>query len=211
MQGFIAPLTTVFAFDSRPSFFGGVVSTRQASAVSTWKPPKTTELSQSRAGGNRNALAEPVNKPKGPAGSLLQSAKSAPPVLVIDPILLKQQRLKASRNFDSDSDTEADKSKPDAYSQALAKLHQQDSKHAKEAEAKRSYKSKHPDSTQYQQQSHSQAAGSPAKHVSKSRIVLPKGKAGAASRKMALAPQVTPMLTLPSYVLALGHPLPSQP
>lgn len=175
---------------SRPSFFGGTVSTRQASAVSTWKPPKATELSDSRGGGS-NASSKAAKQQTPPAGFPGHSAKPAAPAPPVDPVLLKQQRLKASRNFDSDSDNEADRSKPASYSQALANIQQQVNKQSKEAEARRPQKPKHLDSTQSQHQHHYQAAGSPPKqHAGKHRVVLPKGKAGAASRKMALAPQV---------------------
>ena len=180
----------MFAFHSRPSFFGGTVSTRQASAVSTWKPPKAANLSDSRSCTSHTS-SKAAKQQKLPAGLPGHTAKHVAPAAPVDPVLLKQQRLKASRNFDSDSDNEADKSKPASYSQALANIQQQVNKQTKEAEARRPQKPKHLDSTQSQQQQHHQAAVSPAKqHAGKHRVVLPKGKAGAASRKMALAPQV---------------------
>lgn len=195
----------MFASHSRPSFFGGVVSTRQASAVSSWKPLKTTDLPQAQVGPLRNA-SNAVTQPKGLKAGSNHNSKVAAGAPLVDPILLKQQRLKASRNFDSDSDTEADKSKPDAYSQALARIQQQVSKQAQEAEAKRPQKPRHLDSTQYQQPAEPHAAFSPGKQrISKNRVVLPKGKAGAASRKMALAPQVTYTLSSPCYAASVQH------
>lgn len=173
---------------SRPSFFGGFVSTRKASALPTWQPAKPSNtLAQGRSGQN--------DKLKAPAGSKARpstqvKAAPAPPP---DPVVLRKQQLKANRNFDSDSETEAEKSKPRAYNlEQLTQLEKKLSAAEKAAGTKRpAPKPQHVQQPQQQQQTaykspYNQAAS---KGITPTRTILPKGKAGAASRSMALAPQ----------------------
>ncbi|KAL3151444.1 Protein SPT2 [Trebouxia sp. C0009 RCD-2024] len=174
--------------ESRPSFFGGFVSTRKASALPTWQPAKPSQsLTQSRPGQN--------DKLKAPAGSKerpctqVKAAPAPPP----DPIVLRKQQLKANRNFDSDSETEAEKSKPRAYNlQQLTQLEQKLSAAERAAAAKRP--ASKPYHVQQAQQQQPNAYKSPfnqvaSKGTTPTRTIAPKGKAGAASRSMALAPQ----------------------
>ena len=176
---------------SRPSFFGGFVSTRKASALPTWQPAKPSEsLAQSRSG--------QADKLKGRPSTQVKSAPAPPP----DPVVLRKQQLKANRNFDSDSDTEPEKLKPRAYNQHLAQLEQKLSAAEKAAAAKRpAPKPQHvKQQLQQQQQQQQSAYKSPynqalPKGSAQMRTIAPKGKAGAASRSMALAPQVTTFLT----------------
>ena len=190
------------------------MSTREASALSTWKAPRAGNQAAESAG----KLVQKLKRPAGAAQTYHKPAAPAPPP---DPLQLKTARLKASRNFDSDSDTEADKSTPDAYSQALSKIQQQVSKQEKEAAATRPQKARPPASTHAQQQKqYSPGNASHAKqHANshKSRVVLPKGKAGAASRQMALAPQVILdfyfhlQATDACHVMVTQHRLPPMP
>jgi len=117
-------------------------------------------------------------------------AVSAPPP---DPTVVKKERLKSNRNFDSDSDTEPDRQRS-RESRNLSKLEQRVAAAEKDAAARR----RAPEAQralllqqQQQQQAYQSPYSSSGKAVaSKGRTVLPKGKADAASRNMALAPQV---------------------
>lgn len=179
-----------FWFCSRPSFFGGFVSTRKASALPTWKPAPPSEVntySQSRQSSKCACpKGKPVNQPQ---------AAPAPP---LDPVLRRKQQLKANRDFDSDSDTEAKKPRPRAYNfQQLSQLEQKLTAAEKAAAAKRPVsKPQHAQQhLQHQQQQQQSTYKSPyaqvaSKTTTQVRTVAPKGKAGAASRNAALAPQV---------------------
>lgn len=146
-------------------------------------------MAQGRSGQN--------DKLKAPAGSKARpstqvKAAPAPPP---DPVVLRKQQLKANRNFDSDSETEAEKSKPRAYNlEQLTQLEKKLSAAEKAAGTKRpAPKPQHVQQPQQQQQTaykspYNQAAS---KGITPTRTILPKGKAGAASRSMALAPQVS--------------------
>lgn len=159
------------------------MSTRQASALPTWKPPAPTE------GAARNATGQ-SGRPKLSVATTSRSAAQvkAAPAPLPDPAVVRKERLKANRNFDSDSDTEADKQRS-RQNQNLSKLEQKLAAVEKEAAAK------HPaprlqHALQLQQQQYKSPYDSTGKAgVNKMRTVLPKGKAGAASRNMALAPQ----------------------
>lgn len=154
--------------------------------MSTWKAPKPSDRPS-------KPIRRPSEQIKCAAGATQTSNKPAAPAPSLDPKVLKTERLKASRNFDSDSDTEADQSKPDVYGQVLSKLQLQVTKQEKQAAAKRPQKARPFDSTQPGQREHSPGNFSNVKHHPSShtsRVMLPKGKAGAASRQMALAPQV---------------------
>ena len=112
---------------------------------------------------------------------------------------LRKQQLKTNRNFDSDSDTEAEKAKPRAYNvQQLTQLEQKLSAAEKAATAKRSALKPQQHLQHLQQQQHQQQitykspyANATSKGSTQVRTVAPKGKAGAGSRNMALAPQVS--------------------
>ncbi|DBA93957.1 hypothetical protein WJX77_001982 [Trebouxia sp. C0004] len=172
---------------SRPSFFGGFVSTRQASALPSWKPSKPAEGVAGKASG-QSVLS------KASAASTAKTVvqPNTVPTPPLDPTVVRKERLKASRNFDSDSDTEPDKQRS-RESRNLSKLEQRVAAAEKDAAAKR----RAPEAQralllqqQYQQQAYQSPYNSSGKPVaSKGRTVLPKGKAGAASRNMALAPQ----------------------
>ena len=170
---------------SRPSFFGGFVSTRKASALPTWKPAPALE---SQSGQNSQLTVNPGTK--GKPVSQVKAAPAPPP----DPLLLRKQQLKTNRNFDSDSDTEAEKSKPRAYNiQQLTQLEQKLNAAEKAATAKHPALKPQQHLQQQQQQStykspYANVTSRGATHV---RTVAPKGKAGAGSRSMALAPQVS--------------------
>ncbi|KAL3155244.1 Protein SPT2, variant 2 [Trebouxia sp. C0010 RCD-2024] len=173
---------------SRPSFFGGFVSTRKASALPTWQPAKPSQsLTQSRPG-QKDKLKAPAGSKKRPS-TQAKVAPAPPP----DPTVLRKQQLKANRNFDSDSETEAEKSKPRAYNlQQLTQLEQKLSAAERAAAAKRP--AAKPYHVQQPQQQQPNAYKSPLNHVASkgttpTRTIAPKGKAGAASRSMALAPQ----------------------
>lgn len=170
---------------SRPSFFGGFVSTRQASALPTWKPSKPAEGFSARPSSGHSGPPKPAAKSAQP-----KAAPAPPP----DPAIVRKERLKANRNFDSDSDSEADKQRS-RESHTLSKLEQRIAAAEQETAAKRPAPKPQHALLQQQQQltykSPHSVSGKAA--VSKGRIVLPKGKAGAASRNMALAPQVSPL------------------
>ena len=170
---------------SRPSFFGGFVSTRKESALATWKP---TLPSQLQSGQSNKVKASSASRGK-PSNQV--KAAPAPPS---DPALLRKQQLKTNRNFDSDSDTEGDRPKPRAYNQQLAQLDQHLNAAEKAAAAKLpGLKPQHASQHLQQQQQNvykSPYANVTSKAASAVRTVAPKGKAGAGSRNMALAPQV---------------------
>ena len=180
------------------------MSTRQASALPTWKPPAPTE------GAARNATGQ-SGRPKLSVATTSRSAAQvkAAPAPLPDPAVVRKERLKANRNFDSDSDTEADKQRS-RQNQNLSKLEQKLAAVEKEAAAK------HPaprlqHALQLQQQQYKSPYDSTGKAgVNKMRTVLPKGKAGAASRNMALAPQVClvpphPYHSLENYIRGFWH------
>ncbi len=163
------------------------MSTRQASALPSWKPSKPAEGAAGKAPGqsvpskaSAASTAKAVVQPK---------AVPAPPA---DPTAVRKERLKANRNFDSDSDTEPDRQRS-RESRNLSKLEQRVAAAEKDAAAKR--RAPEAQHALLQQQQQQQAYKSPYSSsgkaiASKGRTVLPKGKAGAASRNMALAPQV---------------------
>ena len=163
------------------------MSTRQASALPSWKPSKPAEGAAGKAPGqsvpskaSAASTAKAVVQPK---------AVPAPPA---DPTVVKKERLKANRNFDSDSDTEPDRQRS-RESRNLSKLEQRVAAAEKDAAAKRrAPEAQHALLQQQQQQmAYKSPYSSSGKAIaSKGRTVLPKGKAGAASRNMALAPQV---------------------
>ncbi len=183
--------TIIVCICSRPSFFGGFVSTRQASALPSWKPPAPTAGAAGKAAGQTDrSKASAAGKAKPVAQ--VQAAPAPPP----DPAVVRKERLKANRNFDSDSDTEADKQRS-RESRNLSKLEQKLAAVEKEAATKRTAPKPQHVLLQQQQQQQQQTNKSPYNAASKAgankgRTMLPKGKAGAASRNMALAPQVSP-------------------
>ena len=164
------------------------MSTRQASALPSWKPSKPAEGFSAR-------VPDQSGPPK-PAAKAAQPKAAPPPPP--DPAVVRKERLKANRNFDSDSDSEADKQRS-RESHTLSKLEQRVAAAEQEAAAKRpAPKPQHSLQQQQQQQQQQLTYKSPygalsKAAVSKGRTVLPKGKAGAASRNMALAPQVSPL------------------
>lgn len=162
------------------------MSTRQASALPTWKPSKPAEGSSARPSSTGHS-----GPPKPAAKSAQPKAAPAPPP---DPAIVRKERLKANRNFDSDSDSEADKQRS-RESHTLSKLEQRIAAAEQEAAAKRpAPKPQHALLQQQQQLTYKSPYSVSGKAaVSKGRTVLPKGKAGAASRNMALAPQVSPL------------------
>ena len=107
--------------------------------------------------------------------------------------MVKKERLKANRNFDSASDTEADKQRS-RETNNLSKLEQKLAAAEKEAASKRPVpKPQHA----HQQQQHQHQAmykspynGTAKASTSKARTVLPKGTAGRAAQGVALAPQL---------------------
>ena len=176
---------------SRPSFFGGFVSTRKASALPTWKPAKPAEAPATQA-------EKQKQHSKATAASTVKPAGQPKPTPPPNPAVIRKERLKSSRNFDSDSDTEADNGRA-RQQQTLSNLEQKLAAAEKEADAKRPPPK--PQHAQQAQQAQQLAYSSPYSHASKpgaskTRILLPKGKAGAASRNMALAPQVSIRLSV---------------
>ncbi len=168
------------------------MSTRQASALPTWKPSKPAEGVAEKASGQ----SVPSKAPAANTAKAFVPPKAAPAPRP-DPTVVKKERLKANRNFDSDSDTEPDRQRS-RESRNLSKLEQRVAAAEKDAAAKRCA----PEAQralllqqQQQQQAYQSPYSSSGKAVaSKGRTVLPKGKAGAASRNMALAPQVVVLI-----------------
>ncbi len=164
------------------------MSTRQASALPSWKPSKPAEGVAGKAPGQ--SVFSKTSSASTAKAFVQPKAVSAPPP---DPTVVKKERLKSNRNFDSDSDTEPDRQRS-RESRNLSKLEQRVAAAEKDAAAKRRV----PEAQralllqqQQQQQAYQSPYSSSGKAVaSKGRTVLPKGKAGAASRNMALAPQV---------------------
>ena len=165
------------------------MSTRQASALPTWKPVKPVEPASSQ----KPRQGNPAKRSAATAARPASQGRVAPPP---DPALVRKERLKSSRNFDSDSDTEIDKQQA-RQQQNLEKLELKLAAADREAAAKRP--AARPQHAQQAQQQHGYSSPYNREHKlgsQKPRTVLPKGKAGAASRNMALAPQVLLWLCL---------------